>query len=120
MFDDKTLKIDRKFSYSANRDAFMTLCMDRIVRSSYKLEIRNVKHSRILTIRNSMFQLEIYPEGGLSYGWGIDNGIDQDLSIDQLMDNIDRNIHCFNRASHSYDRKGIKYMVKLIHIQNDR
>lgn len=120
MFDDKTLKIDRKFSYSTNRDAFMKLCMERIVRSSYKLETRNVKHSRILTVKSCRFLLEIYPEGGLSYGWGIENGIDQDLSIDQLVDNIDRNIHCFNRASHSYDRKGIQYMVKLIPIQNDR
>ena len=119
LFDDNTLKIDRKFSFPANRDAFMKLCMDKIVRSSYKLETRNVKHSRILTIRNSRFLLVIYPEGGLSYGWGVENGIDQDLSLDQLMDNIDRNIHRFNRAAHSYDRKGIQYLIKLMPIQND-
>lgn len=119
MFDDSTLKIDRKFSYSTSRDAFLKLCMDRIVRSPYRLEARNVKHSRILTIRNSKYLLEIYPEGGFSFGWGLENGSNQDLSVDKLIENIDRNIHCFNRTAHSYDRKGMQYIIKLIPIRND-
>ena len=113
IFDDETLKLDRKFSHVENRDAFLSKCMEQIVEEPYEIQVKNTKHSRSLTIRNCHYELDIYPDGGISYGWGIENGRDKDLTVDQLKNHVDRNIRCFNRASRTYDRKGIIYTVKL-------
>ena len=114
IFDDDTLKIDRKFSFPENRDAFLRLCLDEIVREPYSLVIKNTKHSRALVVRNSNYELSIRPEGGISFGWGIENGIHSALTVDTLMKKPDINIRCFNRAAHSYDKKGITYVVSLL------
>ena len=113
MFDDNTLKIDQEFSCPENRDNFFKLCMDKIVRDKFVLKIGNTKHTRTLTVRNSTFELSISPDGGISHGWGIENRSHSTLTIDQLKEKLDVNIHCFNRSAHSFDRKGIPYVVKL-------
>ncbi len=107
IFDDDKLKIDRKFSFPENRDSFLRLCMDEIVSEPYKLKVKNLQHARTLIIRNSKFQLSICPDAGISYGWGVENGVHRDLTIDVLKKNLDLNINCFNRAAHSFDREGI-------------
>ncbi len=50
IFNDDTLKIYRKFSYVENRDNFLKRCMDKIVKEPYDFQVRNVKHSRTLSI----------------------------------------------------------------------
>ena len=117
MFDDKTLKIDRKFSFPENRDSFFQLCMDKIVGNPYSLHVRNTKHARTLIIKNGTYELSISPDGGISHGWGIENGIHSNLTVDVLKENLDINIHCFNRPAHSFDRKGIPYVVSLSRLE---
>ncbi|MBQ6203939.1 MAG: hypothetical protein IJK46_07590 [Prevotella sp.] len=117
LFDDKTLKIDRKFSFPENRDGFFQLCMDKIVGNPYSLHVRNTKHARTLIIKNGTYELSISPDGGISHGWGIENGIHSDLTVDVLKENLDINIHCFNRPAHSFDRKGIPYVVSLSRLE---
>ena len=113
MFDDETLKIDRRFSNVENRDRFLCQCMKEIVGEPYKLEVKNTKHFRSLTLCNSQFKLSIHPDGGISHGWGIENSEFSHLTIDALKHHLDINIPCFNRAAHEYDRKGIHYMVSF-------
>lgn len=117
LFDDKTLKIDRKFSFPENRDSFFQLCMDKIVGNPYSLHVRNTKHARTLIVRNGTYELSISPDGGISHGWGIENGIHSNLTVDVLKENLDINIHCFNRPAHSFDRKGIPYVVSLSRLE---
>ena len=117
MFDDKTLKIDRKFSFPEKRDSFFQLCMDKIVGNPYSLHVRNTKHARTLIIKNGTYELSISPDGGISHGWGIENGIHSNLTVDVLKENLDINIHCFNRPAHSFDRKGIPYVVSLSRLE---
>ena len=117
MFDDDTLKIDRRFSYVENRDKFLRQCMDEIVGLPYILEVKNTKHLRSLIISNSRFMLSIHPDGGISHGWGIENGVCSHLTVDVLKHNLDTNIPCFNRAAHEYDRRGIPYVVSFSPIQ---
>ena len=119
IFDDDTLKIDRKFSFPEHRDAFMCRCLELIVGEPYRLNIKNTKHSRSLVIKNANYELSIYPDGGISYGWGVENGIHSELTIDKLNESIDVNIHCFNRAAHTFDRKGIPYVVSLLPIKEN-
>ena len=119
MFDDETLKIDRRFSYVENRDRFLRMCMDEIVGTPYELEVKNTKHFRSLTIRNSSFILSIHPDGGISHGWGIENGTFSHLTIDVLKQHLDTNIPCFNRAAHEYDRRGIPYVVSFSPFRNE-
>ena len=113
VFDDDTLKLDQKFSFPANRDIFFKLCMDRIVGDNYVLNIGNTKHTRTLTLRNSKYELSICPDGGISHGWGIEYGTHSNLTLNRLKENLDMNIHCFNKSAHSFDRKGIPYVIKL-------
>ena len=113
LFDDDNLKIDRKFSFPENRDNFFRLCMDRIVGDSYSLKVGNTKHTRTFSLRNRKYELSISPDGGISHGWGVENGSHSSLTVDLLKENIDVNISCFNRAAHSYDRTGIPYVVNL-------
>ena len=113
MFDDNTLKIDRKFSFPENRDTFFRMCMDKIVGDNYTLKVGNTKHARTFVLRNSSYELLISPDGGISHGWGIGSGSDNCLTVDALKGNLDMNIHCFNRAAHSYDRAGIPYVISL-------
>lgn len=113
LFDDDNLKIDRKFSFPENRDNFFRLCMDRIVGDSYSLKVGNTKHTRTFSLRNRKYELSISPDGGISHGWGVENGPHSSLTVDLLKENIDVNISCFNRAAHSYDRMGIPYVVNL-------
>lgn len=119
IFDDESLKIDRRFSYVENRDRFLRLCMDDIVGESYELEIKNTKHFRSLTVCNRQFGLSIHPDGGISHGWGVENGKYSNLTIDALKQEPDINIPCFNRAAHEYDRKGIHYMVNFSPLRKD-
>lgn len=119
MFDDDTLKIDRRFSHVENRDSFLRLCMDEIVGAPYELEVKNTKHFRSLAISNSHFMLSIHPDGGISHGWGIENGPFSHLTIDVLKQHLDTNIPCFNRAAHEYDRRGIPYVVSFSPIKNE-
>lgn len=119
MFDDDTLKIDRRFSHVENRDSFLRLCMDELVQDPYELEVRNVKHFRSMCISNSRFTLSIHPDGGISHGWGIENGPFSHLTIDVLKQHLDTNIPCFNRAAHEYDRRGIPYVVSFSPICKD-
>jgi len=113
LFDDDTLKIDRKFSFPEHRDGFFRLCMEKIVGDDYSLKVGNIKHSRTIILRNSKYELSISPDGGISHGWGIENGAQSGLTVETIKDNLDMNIHCFNRAAHSYDRTGIPYVVSL-------
>ena len=113
VFDDDTLKIDRKFSFPEHRDVFFRLCMDKIVGDNYSLKVGNIKHARTITLRNGQYELSICPDGGISHGWGIENGAQSGLTVEALKDNLDMNIHCFNRSAHSYDRTGIPYVVSL-------
>lgn len=113
MFDDNTLKIDRKFSFPDHRDTFFRMCMDKIVGDDFTLKVGNIKHARTFVLRNSSYELSISPDGGISHGWGIGNGLDKGLTVEALKGNLDRNIHCFNRPAHSYDRAGIPYVISL-------
>ena len=113
VFDDDTLKINRKFSYMENRDRFLRQCMDEIVGLPYKLEVGNAKHLRSLTISNSRFVLTIQFDGGIIHGWGIENGEYDNMTIDELKQHLDINIPCFNLAAHKYDRMGIPYVVSF-------
>ena len=113
LFDDDSLKIDRKFSFPENRDSFFRLCMDKIVGDSYILKVGNTKHARTFVLRNSGYELSVIPDGGISHGWGIENGPHGSLTVVDLKENIDVNVHCYNRAAHSYDRTGIPYVIKL-------
>ena len=119
MFDDDTLKIDRRFSHAESRDRFLRQCMDEIVGVPYKLEVKNTKHFRSLTLCNSRFRLSIHPDGGISHGWGIENGEYSHLTINVLKQHLDTNIPCFNRAAHEYDRRGIPYVVSFSLIKNE-
>lgn len=114
LFDDDNLRIDRKFSFPENRDSFLRLCMDRIVGDNYILKIGNTKHARTFVLRNSGYELSVIPDGGISHGWGIEKGPHDNLTVDVLKENLDINVHCYNRAAHSYDRTGIPYVIKLI------
>lgn len=113
MFNDETLKIDRKFSFPEHRDDFLRLCMDQIVGDNYFLNVGNTKHARTFSLRNSSYELLISPDGGISHGWGIENGPHSYLTVDLLKKNLDVNIHCFNRPAYSFDKKGIPYVVRL-------
>ena len=113
LFDDETLKIDRKFSYAENRDRFLRLCMEKIVGEPFEIVKGNVKHSRTLTINNGLYELSISPGGGIAHGWDIENGPCSTLTVDDLLKNIETNVHCFNRLAHSFDRKGIPYAVEF-------
>lgn len=119
IFDDDTLKIDRKFSFPEHRDAFMNRCMELIVGEPYRLNVKNTKHSRSLIIKNANYELSINPDGGISYGWGVENGAHSELTVDKLKESIDVNVHCFNRAAHTFDRKGIPYVVSLLPIKEN-
>ena len=117
-YDDETLKIDHRFSYVENRDRFLRLCLDEIVGAPYELEVKNTKHFRSLVICNSHFKLTIHPDGGISHGWGIENGKYSNLTIDVLKQHLDTSIPCFNRTAHEYDRRGIPYVISFSPIKN--
>ena len=119
LFDDDTLKIDRRFSHVENRDRFLRLCLDKIAAEPFELEVKNTKHFRSFTISNSHFVLSIHPDGGIAHGWGIENGKYSNLTVDVLKQHLDTNIPCFNRAAHEYDRRGIPYVVSFAPIRND-
>ena len=114
VFDDDTLKVNRKFSHLENRDRFLRQCMDEIVSVPYDLEVGDVKHSRSLTVSNSRFVFTILFDGGIIHGWIIDKEAYSNLTIDVLQKQLDTNIPCYNQAAHTHDRKGIPYVVSFI------
>jgi hypothetical protein len=87
--------------------------MEEIVGKAYEVEVRNVSHTRSLTITNGVYELGIHPEGGISHGWGIENGRFRDYTVDIIGRYVDANILCFNQLSHDMDNKGIPYFVEF-------
>ncbi len=116
--DDETLKIWQQFSYQENRTKFLTLCLNTLVGQPFELIDRNNKHTRSLRVSNGDYELSIHPEGGIAYGWEL-IGKESDLTIEDLPHDLEINIPCFNRLSHSKDRKGIPYMVEFQPVLNE-
>ena len=110
--DDETLKIWQQFSHHENRTKFLSQCMEIIVRQPFELNDRNIKHTRSLRVSNGDYELNIHPDGGISYGWEL-IGKESYLSIKDLPHDFEVNIPCFNRLAYSKDKKGIPYMVEF-------
>ena len=111
-YDDNTLKPISKFSYQENRDQFLQQCMEILVGQPFELIEKNIKHTRSLSVSNGDYELNIYPEGGISHGWELMDR-NSTLTAEDILRDPDINIPCFNRLAHSSDRKGIPYMVEF-------
>lgn len=112
MYDDDTLKLERKFSYPENRDKFLCQCMDKLIGQPFELLTGNTKHTRSLTLTNGEFELSIHPEGGISHGWGLTTS-QENLTVEDILQRDDINLSCYNLLAHSYDRKGVPFMVEF-------
>ena len=115
-YDDNTLKPINKFSYPESRDKFLGQCIDRIVGQPFELIDKNLKHTRTLSVSNGDYELNIYPEGGISHGWELMDR-NSTLTAEDILRDPDINIPCFNRLAHSSDKKGIPYMVEFRPVQ---
>ena len=117
--DDDTLKVCSKFSYPENRDRFLHLCMEQCIGQPFELVVKNIKHTRSLKVTNGDYTLNIHPEGGIAHGWELME-IDSDLTIEDIRGNPEVSIQCFNRLAHSFDKKGIPYMVEFNPIHHEK
>ena len=115
-YDDITLKPISKFSYKENRDQFLQQCMEKLVGQPFELIEKNLKHTRTLSVSNGDYELNIYPEGGISHGWELMDR-NSTLTAEDILRDPDINIPCFNRLAHSSDKKGIPYMVEFRPVQ---
>lgn len=113
LHDDDNLKLDQSFSFVEKRDSFMKRCLDEIFKDKYSYEAKNIGHTRALCISNRYYRLSFFPDGGLSHGWGIENGKHCSLTTKDLLYHLDINVHCFNRDAKRFNKQGIQYTVKF-------
>lgn len=84
------------------------MCLLKMCGINCEIIHERLPHYRSLTISGKRFELSIRPDGGVAYGWTVDNRTNPDLTLSDVRDNLEQDIDLFNKASKS---GGILYTI---------
>jgi hypothetical protein len=102
-YDESThdIKLTDDFPSYKECDKFLRMCLMKICDINCEIIHERLPHYRSLTISGKSFELSIRPDGGVAYGWALDNRTNPDLTLTNVKEELDQNINLFNRASMS-------------------
>lgn len=102
-YDESThdIKLTDDFPSYKECDKFLRMCLMKICDINCEIIHERLPHYRSLTISGKSFELSIRPDGGVAYGWALDNRTNPDLTLINVKEELDQNINLFNRASMS-------------------
>jgi hypothetical protein len=102
------------FESSEERNAFLTKCMtEAFGKEASIINRRNPVFCRDLKIETTDYVLYIRCEGGIAYGWQLDETSTGKLSCQQLLMHQKRDLPCYNIFTHSFSRNGVFINVDL-------
>ena len=95
------IKLTEDFHSYKECDNFLRMCLQRICGIDCEIIHERLPHYRSLTISGKHFELSIRPDGGVAYGWAVDNRTNPDLTLSDVKDNPKQDIDLFNKVSKS-------------------
>lgn len=102
------IKITDDFHSYKECDNFLRMCLLKMCGINCEIIHERLPHYRSLTISGKNLELSIRPDGGVAYGWAVDNRTAPDLSLSDIRDNPGIDIDLFNKASKN---GGILYTI---------
>lgn len=102
------IKLTDDFHSYKECDNFLRMCLQRMCGIDCEIIHERLPHYRSLTISGKNFELSIRPDGGVAYGWAVDNRTNPDLTLSGVKDNPKQDIDLFNKVSKS---GGILYTI---------
>lgn len=102
------IKITDDFHSYKECDNFLRMYLLKMCGINCEIIHERLPHYRSLTISGKNLELSIRPDGGVAYGWAVDNRTAPDLSLSDIRDNPGIDIDLFNKASKN---GGILYTI---------
>lgn len=112
---------DGKFDTTANRNKFLSDCMEKIVgRPANITSKRHLVRSRDIKFSTDEFTLIIRVHEGITRGWQIADNYTAAMSADDILNLHEHDIPCRNWFIHSNDKSGIWIGIELQPNNNHR
>lgn len=102
------IKLIDDFSSYHECDRFLRKCLTEIAGVSCDIKHERLAHFRSLTISADAYELSIRPDGGVAYGWSVDNRTCPDMTFNDVGNEPDQVIDLYNKTSRS---GGILYTI---------
>lgn len=93
------IKLTDEFYSYKECDSFLQKCLQNICGISCEIIHERLPHYRSLTINGNSFELSIRPDGGVAYGWAVDNRSYPDLTLNDVRETPDQDFDLFNKTS---------------------
>lgn len=79
-------------------DRFLTKCLIEIAGINIDIIHERIPHYRSLSISGNSFELSIRPDGGVAYGWALDNRVNPYLTLDDIENDLSQDIELHNKV----------------------
>lgn len=100
--------VTEDFGTYQHRDEFLKQVTSEICGLSCKISHSYVPHQRCLSLVSDNWELSIRPDGGIAYGWTLNNRVNPELGQDDIINDLDMDVSLYNREKTA---SGILYTV---------